>query len=160
MANSDYLSADEIAYSQKLLGLYSSNAEKMKELINSIAISIGDQSLWIGTDLELLDSKTDILTADAIQSNFTDEEIKVLAHLDFDRDASISTLRSLLKEEQEVAADEPIKLSNALSNESLDKFQSSVKSASDAYTTLLTGNYSSSELLDSIHAINKAASDM
>ena len=56
----------------------------------------------------------------------------------------------------------PITLSGQLtkSEESLDKFQSSIKSAADAYTTLLTGNYSSSELLDSIQAINKAASDM
>lgn len=46
------------------------------------------------------------------------------------------------------------------SEESLDKFQSAVKSAADAYTTLLSGNYSSSELLDSIQAITKAASDM
>lgn len=44
--------------------------------------------------------------------------------------------------------------------DSLDKFQSSVKSASDAYATLLSGNYSTSELLDSIQTINKAVSDM
>lgn len=43
---------------------------------------------------------------------------------------------------------------------SLDKFQSSVKSASDAYATLLSGNYSSAELLNSIQAINQAATDM
>lgn len=46
------------------------------------------------------------------------------------------------------------------SEEELDKFQSSVKSATDAYATLLSGNYSSTELLDSIQAINKAMSDM
>ncbi len=46
------------------------------------------------------------------------------------------------------------------SEDSLDKFQSSVKSAADAYATLLSGNYSSSELLDSIQAINKAVTDM
>ncbi len=46
------------------------------------------------------------------------------------------------------------------SQESLDKFQSSIKSASDAYATLLSGNYSTSELLDSIQTINKAVSDM
>lgn len=46
------------------------------------------------------------------------------------------------------------------SEEELDKFQSSVKSATDAYSTLLSGNYSASELLDSIQAINKAMSDM
>ena len=46
------------------------------------------------------------------------------------------------------------------SKESLDKFQSSVKSASDAYATLLSGSYSSSDLLDSIQEINQAISDM
>ena len=46
------------------------------------------------------------------------------------------------------------------SQESLDKFQSSVQSAYDAYSTLLSGNYSSSELLDSIQAINQAAANM
>lgn len=46
------------------------------------------------------------------------------------------------------------------SQDSLDKFQSSVKSASDAYATLLSGNYSSSELLNSIQTINQAVSDM
>ena len=50
------------------------------------------------------------------------------------------------------------KLTN--SEESLDKFQSSVKSAADAYATLLSGNYSSTELLDSIQAINQAVTDM
>ncbi len=48
----------------------------------------------------------------------------------------------------------------ASSEESLDKFQSSVKSATEAYSTLLSGNYSSTELLDSIQTINKAVSDM
>ena len=59
-------------------------------------------------------------------------------------------------------ANENSNLSNQLlnSSESLDKFQSTVKSAYDAYSTLLSGNYSSAELLDSIHAINQAASDM
>lgn len=46
------------------------------------------------------------------------------------------------------------------SKESLDKFQSSVKSASDAYATLLSGNYSSSELLSSIQTINQAVNEM
>ena len=160
LSNSDYLSPNEQKYAQQLLNLYSFNADKIKELINNIAISLGDQSLWIGSDLELLNSKTDRLTADTIQRYFTDEEIKILAHLDFDRNASINTLRALLKEEQEIAGDEPVTLSNILSSESLDKFQSSIKSASDAYTTLLSGNYSSSELLDCMQAITQTASDM
>ena len=46
------------------------------------------------------------------------------------------------------------------SEESLDKFQSGIKSAANAYATLLSGNYSSTDLLDSIQCINQAASDM
>lgn len=46
------------------------------------------------------------------------------------------------------------------SQESLDKFRSSVQSAKEAYTTLLSGNYSASELLNSIQAISQATSDM
>ena len=59
-------------------------------------------------------------------------------------------------------AEKAIPLFNQLtsSQEALDKFQTSVKSATDAYSTLLSGNYSASELLDSIQAINKAVSDM
>lgn len=61
-----------------------------------------------------------------------------------------------------VQAQNTIPLFNQLtsSEEALDKFQSSVKSATEAYSTLLSGNYSSTELLDSIQAINKAMSDM
>lgn len=59
-------------------------------------------------------------------------------------------------------AEKAIPLFNQLtsSEEELDKFQTSVKSATEAYSILLSGNYSSTELLDSIQAINKAMSDM
>ena len=46
------------------------------------------------------------------------------------------------------------------SSASLDTFQSSIQSAYDAYAALLSGNYSASELLDSIQALTKAAADM
>ena len=46
------------------------------------------------------------------------------------------------------------------SQESLDKFQSSIKSAADAYEKLMAGSYSSSELLGSIQTITKAATEM
>ena len=61
-----------------------------------------------------------------------------------------------LGEVQGSVLDEPLTLSTQLNNskESLDKFQSSVKSAADAYSKLLSGNYSSSDLLDSIQTIN------
>ena len=56
----------------------------------------------------------------------------------------------------------PISLFDKLTNsqESIDKFQSSIKSAADAYSTLMSGNYSSTNLVDSIQEINKAVTDM
>ena len=48
----------------------------------------------------------------------------------------------------------------ATAKDSLDKYQSSVKSASEAYAKLLSGGYSSSDLLDSIQAVSQAAADM
>lgn len=92
-------------------------------------------------------------------------DLQIAAGLDVDDD-TIQSWDELIERIEKVKGDafnvDPTTLSTALtsSNDSLDKFQSSVKSAADAYTTLLTGNYSSSELLDSIQAINKATSDM
>lgn len=56
----------------------------------------------------------------------------------------------------------PISLFDQLTNskEELDQFQSSVKSAADAYATLMSGNYSSSDILNSIQTINEAVSNM
>lgn len=66
------------------------------------------------------------------------------------------------EQKEEEVSGKPLNLSAQLtaSQESLDKFQSSVKSASDAYDALLSGNYSTSELLSSIQTINQAVSDM
>lgn len=44
--------------------------------------------------------------------------------------------------------------------EGLDKFTSAVDTAQDAYTTLLTGNYTSGELLSSIQSITSAVGEM
>ena len=62
----------------------------------------------------------------------------------------------------EAKKNDPVLFSDQLTNssDSLDKFQSSAKSAADAYATLLSGNCSSTELLDSIQAINQAVTDM
>ncbi len=46
------------------------------------------------------------------------------------------------------------------SSASLDTFQSSIQAAYNAYAALLSGDYSASELLDSIQTLTKAAADM
>ena len=94
----------------------------------------------------LISLQPEPLTAEleALKSSLaTDEERSYV-------DLLISSLQRLGESENSLAS----------YGQSLDQFQSSVKSASDAYATLLTGSYSSSELLDSIQAISKAASDM
>ncbi len=62
----------------------------------------------------------------------------------------------------DAAADTPVTFSSQLtsSGESLDNFQESIASATEAYSKLLSGDYTSSELLDCIQTINKAMSDM
>ena len=62
--------------------------------------------------------------------------------------------------EDKLAESQPLSTILNTSADSLDKFQSTVKSAADAYATLLSDNYSSTELLDSIQAINQAVTDM
>lgn len=77
--------------------------------------------------------------------------------------AYAETIRNSINRNLETSATETTSsLFNQLttSQESLDKFQASIKSAADAYSTLLQGNYTSNELLSSIQAINQAAADM
>ena len=82
--------------------------------------------------------------------------------------ADFTSLATSVEKVGEAVGDAVSKLENTnhlsdqltTSQEALDKFQSSVKSAYDAYGTLLSGNYSSSDLLDSIQAITQSAKDM
>lgn len=95
------------------------------------------------------------------------EELKIAAEQVEVPEGTLLSWNELIAKIKEVKdstsnIENPISLFNHLasSQESLDKFQSSVKSASDAYATLLSGNYSSSELLSSIQTINQAVKDM
>lgn len=106
-----------------------------EDTFNSLLRMASDYGILIGEDSEKINQLLDLLAEwEILQENIADMDIPESA-------ASFSDIFTS-------------------SADSLDKFQSSVKSAADAYTTLLTGNFSSSELLDSIQAINKAASDM
>lgn len=106
-----------------------------EDTFKSLLRMASDYGILIGDDSERVEQLLDLLAEwEILQENITDMDIPESA-------ASFSDIFTS-------------------SADSLDKFQSSVKSAADAYTTLLTGNFSSSELLDSIQAINKAASDM
>lgn len=87
------------------------------------------------------------------------DELKIAVNLEVSEEDLLSWDELIAKIiEAKGSATLSTKLTN--SADSLDAFQSSVKSAVDAYATLLSGNYSSTDLLNSIQAINKAATDM
>ena len=104
-------------------------------------------------------AKNGSLSAESLSDNIIDK----FAAAGFSATEVIEQICSKLEDIESFSlSNEPITLFSQLntSADSLDKFQSSVKSAADAYATLLSGNYSSTELLDSIQAINQAVTDM
>lgn len=107
-------------------------------------------------------------SAKNIVASIDDEDLNIAATLtaQFDSSSTVESVRKAIEdatsEAQDIADDTPITFSSQLtsSEDSLDKFKESISSASEAYSKLLSGDYSSSELLDCIQAINKAVSDM
>lgn len=158
----EYLTAKEIENIQHTSDLYVENASEMKSLINKFALSLGDQSLWIGTDLELLNAKTDRLTTDTIQRFFNDEEIKLLASLDFDKNASIETLRALLRQEQAMASTYKVTPPFSLTEEQsrlIDEFQSKINALSGAISALENNTLSPSDTVDLIQQFPQLAGE-
>lgn len=126
-----------------------------KRLQNSIRQITDDHGI---SDLE------EYSTLSEYTKDFTQAQVELWLEATLGAENATQAVK-MYEEAIEVAknADEnPISLFDQLtsSKDSLDKFQSSIKSAADAYATLLSGNYSSTELLDSIQAINQAATDM
>ena len=160
--NPEYMSTAEIESAQHYLDTYSENAAKIKKMINDFAILLGDQSLWIGTDLELLDARTNNLTAEAIRSSFTDEEITILASLDFDRDASIETLQALLEQEQNKAKSFKLFSSFSLTEEQsnlIDGFQSKIKSLAGTLSAIENNSFSDSDMVDLLQEFPELAGE-
>ena len=94
-------------------------------------------------------------------SQLSPEDLEIAYTIKDAGDMTFEQLRAEIKKVKE-NMNEPIALSAWLtsSQESLGSFQSSIISAADAYEKLMTGSYSSSDLLGSIQAINKAATEM
>ena len=150
--------------------------EQVSSYINTIATAIGENPEELKIRLGFDDSDTQPLINNVkskLQDEFDDkvgelklDELQIAAEQIEVSEGTLLSWDELIAKIEEIKKSlpdaEPKKLFNQLttSQESLDKFQSSVKSASDAYATLLSGNYSSSELLDSIQTINQAVSDM
>ena len=151
---------------EEILGLGESN-EQYQALV-SIAHSY---NMSIEEMIELLKERNLVSDMDyqRLVGLFGQENVDKLASEDLEIAYQIKNVGNMTFEELQAELEkakeiinEPITFSTQLTNsqESLDSFQSSVKSAADAYEKLMTGSYSSSELLDSIQAINKAESEM
>ncbi len=159
--NPEYLSAREIDAARHYLKIYSTKADEMKDMINSFAVTLKDPSLWIGTDLELLSAKTDRLTPDTIQRFFDDQEIKILASLDFDRNAGIGTLQALLRQQQ-TPLSLPVTPAFSLTEEQsrlIDEFQSRINSLSDALSAEENNTLSPSATLDLVQQFPQLAGE-
>lgn len=108
-----------------------------EQTFNSLLSLAGDYGVIIGDDSEKIRQLLDLL----VEWGILQESVVEAAEIDGSEIESFSTQLTS-------------------SQESLGSFQSSIKSAADAYERLMTGSYSSSELLGSIQAINKAAAEM
>ena len=108
-----------------------------EQTFNSLLSLAGDYGVIIGDDSEKIRQLLDLL----VEWGILQESVVEAAEID---GSEIESFSAQL----------------ASSQESLGSFQSSIKSAADAYEKLMTGSYSSSDLLGSIQAINKAANEM
>ncbi|MDE5588607.1 MAG: hypothetical protein K2J60_05635, partial [Acetatifactor sp.] len=130
-------------------------AEHLTEKFNEVFNSLSEN---VQTELKEA-ARNGSLSVESLSDNIIDK----FATAGFSATEIIEQICSTLEDIESISSNnEPITLFSQLntSSDSLDKLQSSVKSAADAYATLLSGNYSSTELLDSIQAINQAATDM
>ena len=151
---------------EEILGLGESNAQ-----YQALVAIAHTYNMTIEEMIELLKKRNLVSNMDyqGLVGLFGQDNVNKLSPEDLEIAYTIKNVGNMtfeqLQEEIQRAkevSNEPLSFSTQLlsSQESLDKFQSSVKSASDAYATLLSGSYSSSDLLDSIQEINQAISDM
>ena len=169
---------DGLYYNGKVVEGYEGLAERLNNVYSELELYFND-----GNIADITEKYIDTIKNKLIESGLSEDVSKVVVEsfseadlnsimssdsIDWsqclgldDATAVIENIKGQLNSISD-ANKNPISLFDQITNsaESLDKFQSSVKSAADAYATLLSGNYSSTELLDSIQAINQAATDM
>ncbi len=89
------------------------------------------------------------------------EDLRIAYTVENAGNLTFEELRAEIQKIKEIES-EPKTLFSQLtaSSASLDTFQSSIQSAYNAYAALLSGDYSASELLDSIQTLTKTAADM
>lgn len=94
--------------------------------------------------------------------NLSPEDLEIAYTIKNVGNMTFEQLQSEIQKTKEYSDEMEVSFSSQLisSGESLDNFQESIASATEAYSKLLSGDYTSSELLDCIQTINKAMSDM
>lgn len=137
---------------EKVISTYSEKMDDARTHANELATSLDEQKQGLSG------------STDASQALFTKIDGVITLYDQWLKKINGTTeaLEEQAKTEKDVPDGSPNTFDSKLiaSQESLDKFKSSVQSAKEAYTTLLSGNYSSSELLNSIQTISQAVKDM
>lgn len=137
---------------EKVVSTYSEKMDDARSHANELATSLDEQKQGLSGNT---DTSQALLTKIDGVITLYDQWLKKI-------NGTTEALEKQAEAEEEVSDGAPNTFDSKLiaSQESLDKFKSSVQSAKEAYTTLLSGNYSSSELLNSIQTISQAVSDM
>lgn len=137
---------------EKTVSTYSEKMDNVRSHANELATSLEEQKQGLSGNTDA--SQALLTKIDGVITQY-DQWLKKI-------NGTTEALEEQAETEKEIADESPNTFGSQLiaSQESLDKFQSSVQSAKEAYTTLLSGNYSASELLNSIQAISQATSDM
>lgn len=137
---------------EKVVSTYSEKMNDARSHANELATSLDEQKQGLSGNTDasqaLLTKIDDVIT-------LYDQWLKKI-------NGTTEALEEQAEAEKDVSGGSSNTFDSKLiaSQESLDKFKSSVQSAKEAYATLLSGNYSSSELLNSIQTISQAVSDM
>ena len=152
MAETGEYTEKEWEEQEQIVSTYSDKMDDARAHANELAVSLDEQKQGLDGNTDA--SQTLLTKIDNVITKY-DQWLNRI-------NGTTEALEEQEEAEKEVINESPDTFGAQLiaSQEALDKFKSSVQSAKDAYTTLLSGNYSSSDLLDSIQTINQAVSDM
>lgn len=152
MAETGEYTEKEWEEQEQIVSKYSDKMDDARAHANELAVSLDEQKQGLDGNTDA--SQTLLTKIDNVITKY-DQWLNLI-------NGTTEALEEQEEAEKEVTNESPDTFGAQLiaSQEALDKFKSSVQSAKDAYTTLLSGNYSSSDLLDSIQTINQAVSDM
>lgn len=152
MAETGDYTQKECNEQEKVVSTYSEKMDDARSHANELATSLQEQKQGLSGNT---DASQALLTKIDGVITLYDQWLKKI-------NGTTEALEEQTEAEEEAKDGIPTTFNSKLiaSQESLDKFKSSVQSAKEAYATLLSGNYSSSELLNSIQTISQAVSNM